>query len=215
METINCSLDHRCHELAVEFDQERNNGAAGAGELVTPASAYWFNQAVGAENPHPIAGLRGLQRHPVLLLMLGSKLAIAEPRSAVSQGEDRGQQGLLRRALWSNSGIAPPKGVGTGFNQRLISAGAHRAGDGCQARSLQPFAQILPQLGQIAQIGQTLGGHEIGGQVHDEFKAQDEALLVVALQPITAVKALKQPIGVPKVSWLLVGRRGPRIIPKR
>src|SRR5919108_6400070 len=108
MHAINCGLDHRRHKFSIEFDQERNNGAAGASELVASASAYWLNQAVGAENPHPIAGLRGLQRYPVLLLMLGSKLAVAESRSAVSQGEDRGQQGLLRWALWSNSGIASP-----------------------------------------------------------------------------------------------------------
>ena len=50
METIQQS-GPRVPWLTVEFDQERNNGAADAGELVTPASIYWFNQAVGAENP--------------------------------------------------------------------------------------------------------------------------------------------------------------------
>ena len=34
MKTINCSLDHRRHGLAVEVDQECDNGAAGAGRVL-------------------------------------------------------------------------------------------------------------------------------------------------------------------------------------
>src|SRR3990167_4646480 len=88
--------------MPVELDQERHDRAAGTRQLIAPAFVYWLDQAVRAEEPHPVAGLRGLQRHPVLFVVLAPEFPVAEPESAVGQGEESGQQGLLRRALWPN-----------------------------------------------------------------------------------------------------------------
>src|SRR5713101_8318264 len=106
MNAVGCSLNQGREQVPVELDQERDDGAAGTREVISPASAYWLDQAVGAEGPQPVCGLRGVQRHPVLFLLLGPELLVAEAVGTVRERENRGQQGLLHRALWPNSGIA-------------------------------------------------------------------------------------------------------------
>ncbi len=192
MDPIGGGLDHGGEEVLVELDQERDDRAAGAREVVAPAAADGLDQAVGAEGPQPVAGLRGGQRDPVLGLLLGPELPVAEPGGTVREGEHRGQQGLLPWPLWPNSGIATPGGVRTGFDQSLIGASAYRTGDGREARPLQPFAHRLAHAGQRVQVGQALGGHEVGGEIDDELEAEDAAQLVVALQPVAPVEGLKQ-----------------------
>src|SRR6266545_172462 len=86
--------------------------------------------AMRAQGAQSIAGLRGFQRHPVFFLVEGSHLSGREALGAVAERKNRGQQVLLRRALWPNSGIATPEGVCTGFNQRLVSTSADRTGNG-------------------------------------------------------------------------------------
>ncbi len=191
MDPVSGGVNDRGEEVPVELDQERDDRAAGASELMSPASVYWLDQAVAAKDPHPVAGLRGLQRHPVLFLVRAPKFTVAEPGDAVLQGEECGQQGLLRRALWPNSGIATPRGIRTAFDQRLVSTRADRRGHRREASPLQPPADGLPQAGQILQVGQALVGHKVRRAVHDEFEPQDEALLVVALQPVASVEGLE------------------------
>ncbi len=81
MDAIGRRLDHR---LSSSVNQECDDRAASASQLVAPTAAYWLDQAVGAKGPDTVAGLGGLQRHPVLFLVLDRTLARAATRPTSS-----------------------------------------------------------------------------------------------------------------------------------
>lgn len=69
MDSIGGGLHDGGEQVPVELDQERDDGATGGSQSIPLAFAYWLDQAVAAKEPQPVAGLRGLQRHPVLFLV--------------------------------------------------------------------------------------------------------------------------------------------------